>query len=324
MDNLIIIGDPHTREESPYNIAVEKFTAWIDKQPWNNPNNVGLFLGDIFHKYMPTPPENDLAIHLFKDCLHFKKIIILCGNHDRKRDINALEVFNSFKNVQVIYKPTIEMIENISCLFLPHYDPHYYSDLTTMKQDYIKDGLVSKFPGIDSVEYVFGHFSNSSLFGEEIDTSWLPAKKVLGHVHVASLGKDFIGTPYITRSDEKGQKGRVLSIDLSTQKEEYIPVPVFMDYKTIKYGERLENSDITYFLDIEDAPDEDSAKAFYEGSYIHKIRVKGKVEKKVSNKENSSEKKAITEYVEEFFKLHCTHVEKLKLRIRELTNKKEV
>jgi hypothetical protein len=317
MRNITVFGDLHIREGSPYSDAFNSFHSWVQNQEWNDRDNIGLFLGDIFHRNCPLPVENDMAISFFT-MLKFDKIYILAGNHDLKRRISALDIFNSFSKIIVKYKPEAVDILGVRSLFLPHFDTGVYDDWKDMKTCYEdKSNLLLQ----GDYDYVFGHYSENNLFGAEIDTSWIKGKKVLGHVHRPSSGKSYLGTPYITRMDERGQEGRLMQISAYPKDATFIPVPKMLDYYDIEYGAPVTSLKIDakhYFLDINNAPNLETAKSLYTGENIHRILVLNKTTNNITDKENGSKTKTLSEYMTDFVKANSGMADSLRVKLLEL------
>lgn len=295
--DTIVFGDLHIREERPFVDAFSSFLDWVEKQDWNRPENTGVFLGDIFHRYFATSIENDLAIRAFKDSFKFKKKIILRGNHDFKTSKNALQIFNSFKDVECVYSPKSITVEDKECLFLPSYTYDVANrELVDMKKFY-EDKSNPLFK--KEYAYIFGHFSDVSMFGEGIDIKHIKGTKVFGHLHVHSVAPHYLGVPVISRYDEKGTDCRIAKIECDG-KLFYLPVPKFIDYYSVEYGKPLDATITAKYpiLDIVDAPDKESALSLYGSNIIREIILKDKTV--VSNTDGDNAYKDAEKSYEDF------------------------
>ncbi len=230
---IINVGDLHIKHEYPFNIAGEKFIDWLCRKDFNNSENIVVFSGDILDKSISSGEVNSLMISMFKR-LEFRKIYVITGNHDLSRTKGSgLKPLSQFDNVTVIETPQIVMIEDLKTVMLPYYYPYTLKGYTTMERNYID--LSDDFLNAD---ILYGHYTNESIsmFGESIDTSYLKAKiTMLGHIH--HKGKDYLGTPVITRSDEAHKKSYITSYDPTTKTSKDIEVPMFLDYEDIYFDE---------------------------------------------------------------------------------------
>lgn len=309
MSENVLLGDIHIREEEPFSSSFVNFMEWVREQPWNIPENTLFLLGDIFCQEFPTPTEYMMALVFFLDVIKCKKIYTIRGNHDVKRNINALDFLRALEHSgrEVIYKPRIVESLGVNFLCLPHYDTNVYDDYQDMKKDYEKNKL-SQIPReeIDSCNFVLGHFSVSKMFGGEIDMSWLPIRKILGHVHNQSMGEEYIGSALITRFDEKDKLCRGFIIG-SNKKIKEFPIPMFLNYYQIEYGKDISsipNKPKAYLIDVMKAPSKEAAKEFYKNEFIHKVyTITGKTVT-IVDKENLHDKKSVEQYAIEFLEIN--------------------
>ena len=264
MAELIIVGDLHIREDEPFFTAQKKFIDWFVKQDFNNKDNQVLFLGDVFHKSKPSSKEYHLVLENFK--------------YNFKFNGSALTPLKIIPNLEIIEGIAEVTIGNLKSLMLPYYYKTNV-DMLGMKENYENlhaKSLDDKFIIYNkNFDYIFGHFSFIEMFGELISIDKLKGRRCFGHIHRGNrkLKSDgYLGVPIITRGDEKDYKGKILAIDLNTKIERYIDVPVFLNYITLVYGAKLEETGKTEFIiDITDAPSYEMASEEYKGYNIRNI-----------------------------------------------------
>lgn len=293
---IIIIGDQHFTSEQPFYSMQKDFTEWFTNQEFNNENNYLICTGDIFDKSLPDPLAIGLANDFFMKC-KFKSIYIIEGNHDYngRKKTHAIDIVSGLafpKNIIIRDSYKVYTIEGKKFLFMPF----LYKD---MKETYesIKEKDV-----IDS-DYIIGHFCDTEFFGEIVDLSYLKGKKIMGHVHKKM--KNYIGTPYITRFDEKGKDSVLFKIENNFIEE--IKCPKLLDYESISYNDTISKSEIKYpIYDIYEIPSKEIALEKFKNIYIHKMYRKkmDEEDKKQSQQIVSSEKKnkTIAEFLIDFQK----------------------
>ena len=279
MSKVVVFGDLHFRDKEPHYSVCLKFIEWFRDHELNSQDNIGFFLGDIFHKPKNTGKTNFLVKEFFFSSLKFKKIFILRGNHDySRREGDALRVFDQDSRIEVIRDPKELSIGNVSVLTLPFLYPYSIKDITgertTMKTYY--ENKENPLYSSKSWDYIFGHFGEESAgkYGQEAEVPFLEGTRVFGHIHL-QMSDVYLGTPYRTRYDErKRKKFELLSIDSETKENVRVPIPSFLDYDTIKFGTKIihEPEDRYVLWDIEEAPSKESALEMYEGHYIREVR----------------------------------------------------
>ena len=94
----------------------------------------------------------------------------------------------------------------------------------------------------------------------------------MGHIHIPT--NEYIGVNVISRYDEKGIDCSLIEIDTKTLKEERLSIPKFLDYKSIKYGDKIKEIDYNIIYDIIDAPSKEKAESMYEDISIRQIHIK--------------------------------------------------
>ena len=289
--NNLIVGDLHHRIEEPFFNATNDFLDWVlEQNEYNNEETNLIFLGDIFHKSLPNPN----VVFKFMDFINkskFKEIHIIAGNHgyNKLRNSYAIAPLESIEKVNLYFKPEEINIDGLGkCLMLPY----IYDD---MREIYENEFNSEKY------DYLFGHFADRSLFGEEINISSIQAKNIiLGHVHIGNVGKDnYLGVPVITNYAEKDYKPKLLYIN--EKGKEYIDLPIFLDFYTLDFEtdttDRKEISEYVIY-DIINAPSIGEAKEKYKDLTIRNITVKREEIDIETNLENA---KGIGDY----FKAYC-------------------
>jgi hypothetical protein len=93
--------------------------------------------------------------------------------------------------------------------------------------------------------------------------------QIFGHTHTKKeyVNKIIVGVPLITRHGEENNP--IIQIS-ENKKIEYVNIPVFIDIKTIQFGEPMENEN--YIYNIINAP---SYSAVYEKYPVENIRHEG-------------------------------------------------
>jgi hypothetical protein len=298
MPKIVVIGDTHFRTKEPFFSAGRDFALWLIDHPLNHPDNYIIFLGDITHDSIIEGELNSFLLDIFNQ-LAFKEIYIIHGNHTWKRFRGRISstttVLENVPRLNLINYPCGFNIEGVDCLMLPHYLKET-KDTVSMKECY------EKMPFTDPHDFVFGHYNDETeqLFGNYIDTSHIQGEKILGHIHIS--GDHYLGSPIITRKDERGKENIILAIDIDTKDKKYIDVPRFLDYHSVNYGEDLPEVEATHPIwTIKEAPSREMALKKYPEAYVHEIAIK-KDEKYLEYENISSEKKTIAEYLKEFLR----------------------
>lgn len=296
----VIIGDLHFKKDEPFFSAQKEFCKWFLNQNFNRKENILINSGDLFDKSVPNPSIYEYAINWHKQ-MNFKEIFILSGNHDfcRVKNSYSTEPLTSLDNIKVIYKPEIICFNNFKILFLPFlYDKTCNSNSLTQKEFY---SLYSKnFK--DKCDIIIFHFEDETIqFGGEsngIDLSWCEGERIGGHIHKKQAG--YLGSPLITRYDEREKESFILLIDLDTKEKEYVKVPQFLDYVTIDYESAIVRPIVQFpIFDIINAPSREAAEEKFKGLYIRNIELK-KDEENLSLIEESKESLTIKEYFSNF------------------------
>ncbi len=254
MQSFLVIGDLHLKEDKLSQEIFVYFWNWI--KTILLPNESIIQLGDLFHRSIYPGPIIDLAI---KTLQKFNHITIIQGNHDFKQEIGSLlEPLTNFKNLEIIDKPCSKNILGLKCLLLP--------SKSNMKIYEQLDG---------NYNYIFGHYASieDSFFTKEgLDLSHLNGVQVRGHIHshiIHSEKSITLGTPYITRFDErKNINFKILRI-FENGVYQFIDVPKIFEYYTINYGDQVKSECPFFKLYIQNASSIREARQMYKDYNIY-------------------------------------------------------
>lgn len=297
---IYILGDLHIRKEEPFFTASSRVLEEMKK--YLSPNDVLIQLGDLFHTSKPFPKEYKLAFEFLDWCRKNDiSVYLLAGNHDynfnqRTYSIDPLEEYVT----EIIYEPNIYNVdeEGTRIFFLPWEPKANFK--TLVEEEYPK-----KFEkNIKESSFLLYHFADETImFGSDYQGTDLSAyeninpkiKRIGGDIHKPS--DNYLGTPYQTRYDEKGQIGRIAKIEGSNI--EYIEIPVFINYVDIAYGMRVNKyKDHQTILTIKNAPSVEAARKKYGDYFIRLIETQTSMERvEAEEKELSSLKEAMSEFL---------------------------
>lgn len=278
MENLIIVGDVHTRLKQPYYWSKQAFFDWLLENPdYNNENNSILFLGDIADTPKLAGELNGYLIDIFLNRMKFKRKIIITGNHDsRRREGNYLESLAPIPGVEIIDRLEELDIGNVSILALPHYITKLKSDIP-MRQYY--ESLVLDPELCHDYDFICGHFPDETQieFSKGINLNGLSGKRIMGDIHTPS--ENYLGTPVINRLDETGKDSRIAIVDLDTKEYKYEDVPKFLEFYEADYTDKIRQKAIGFstvpnkLVILENAPSKDAALEYCKeiGSHLHKF-----------------------------------------------------
>lgn len=257
---MLVLGDLHLQENWIKRKQVELFFEWINNQDFIKNEKYIILLGDLFE--IPTPSSQlvlfylDLFANKWKD----KTIYILQGNHDYNLETNSLDFFKFLDNVEIIKEKVERQIEMKAILFLP-----YYSYENTNKKPMVD--FYSSLEG--SYDYIFGHIEDETQhFGDKYcNLINIKGKRLFGHIHTPDIQKNghYLGSCIKNSSTEKDDQKYLALIN---DELKIITIPSFMTYKTIKYGEKLENIKELVMLNVTEAPTKQDAISLYESSNV--------------------------------------------------------
>lgn len=262
---LIVEGDRHIKSQHPFNLAHYAYNDWVVQQPWNNPETIWFSEGDWYNTSYPDPEENAIAL----DFLHrtnFNRYIIQAGNHEysRPKDRYSLSPLEKL-GVEILYQETVLNLGSLKILSLPFYYPYLRQDVGRMEEYYSR---LHELPiGQDEYDFIFGHLYFMNDFGSYCDMTNLKGKKFFGHDHGIRSNEvgEYLGSPMPTSYTQRGQRGHLLLIDLEDGSYEYIDVPMFLDYATVKYPDPLPLVGADYVIwDVEGVVDKETTIEHYQ------------------------------------------------------------
>jgi hypothetical protein len=305
-ERMFVVGDLHVRWEEPWATVVDnRFLPFLLEQVERG--DTVLFLGDTFHRARPYPEEIEIVFHIIES-LKGKgaDTILLNGNHEYSRDIFATSILKN--RAIVISRPMVMSFGESKLAFLP-WSPHRsaYSEYTMIEEEDVH------IP-VEDIDYLFYHFQDESIsFGGEsgVDLSkFRNATRMGGDIHIAS--KNYVGTPYPTRYDERGQIGRYFILNPDRTHSEH-SFPQWIDYVSVPFGERViapfgEDEDGPEFpiIDIENAPSTLEAQKMYRDYSIHRISLQEGEDRDVSGSGLSSDEDMSDSSIKKFFEEYIT------------------
>ncbi len=293
-EKVIVVGDLHLRSDSlPHKTAAKSFLHYLKHRVKKEGDVSILFLGDLFHVSNPYPQTYALFNRFAQEV--GVDIHILAGNHDyavlKGSEYYSVQAIEDLPNVEVIYSNRIDSLYDGSTLaFLPWFyecEKHY----SELGDEYV------------NADYVAYHFPDETQkFGgkeSKFDISYLNGTRIGGDIHVQS--KNYVGVPFPTRYDERGQQGRLYVLDKG--KLEVESLPMFMDYKDIEYGSDPPDVDYPIILTILNSPSTMVAKEKYKDYPIRLVKLATEKTKKKDGGESETES-VLNRSAIEFFKLY--------------------
>src|SRR5208282_965694 len=270
-NSIVFVGDFHVRREDPFFSSFISFKDWFSNLPLNNETNTLILTGDIFHYPVPKSQDFKTMGKLVLKDLKFKDIYICSGSHDYSRKYgNSLDVLSIFDNVHPMLYPQQVEIEGKKFLFLPYYY-RGQNDLPPMKEYY--ENLPEEMRTND---FIVGHFfeEHEQGFGDFIDISYLKGTRIFGHRHIP-MQDYYIGTPNITRFDEKGKDGHIEIYYQNFMSS--IAVPKFLDYfdLDLEKDNSVPDKGIPYCIwDVYNCPNKSTAIQKYGPIYLREVHKK--------------------------------------------------
>lgn len=201
-----------------------------------------LFLGDYFH-YRDEVAVNTLDVgYKILSKLRSYEIYMIPGNHDsfykEHAEVNSLNIFSEWPNLQILNKPTTVTFGNKSAAFIP-----WGGEINT------------------KTDYLFGHFEINSFRMNSIKVcdKGYEAVKLLdkakhifsGHFHLRAKTKyengiiQYVGNPFeMDFSDSEDTKG-IYFLDFATDKLEFVennisPKHIKLKISALLSGEKVD------------------------------------------------------------------------------------
>lgn len=275
-----IVPDLHIRPQQPHLQACENFVAWEESRPVEPMTTVNL--GDL-----TDTPENQgvsvaLAIRWAQARQRHGDVFIIRGNHDyTKTEGSSLDPLKEL-GVTVIEYPCIKSIDGVQFLVLPYIWPSTLIDgkkFSSMKEIYSDPAKLEEFtgplgsPGAWEFSGVLGHFGDETAgaFAMNADLSWYNGPRCLGHIH-KRVSKHYPGSARVTRWDERGKENVFVRLTMLEPEKKFFedfPIPTFMDYAEIVYGEapRLDEGHTVWINQVVGCPDPALARKEYITKY---------------------------------------------------------
>lgn len=301
---IVVLGDTHLRAEEPYFSAAKEFFRWFVDQEFNSKENIFIQLGDLYHRKTPTPEETELVVR-FNQNLKMDVRYWLLGNHNYDRGTASKDISYSIAPLnnygETILLPKFVDFFGKAALFLPWlYEENTFKKVQLWYKKFFEENEV------ETCSYVFYHFPDETQGFDSIDLSFLPddCLRVGGDIHMQS--KNYVGVPFPTRIQEARQKGRIELIDTYTGNVEYVEVPMFLDFYSLKHGDIPQKTHSTFAIwNVYDSPSKEETERKYPDLHIGSIKVKSLFDKRMDNYDPSSkvsdeESISLKEYFEDF------------------------
>lgn len=245
MSRVVTFGDVHLSSINTWNYeAGENFIQWFDKEDFGNPNDVEMiFVGDIAERDVNPGNVIDQMWRLFSSASKkAKSVHVVCGNHDKKlyHDIeqHSLKFLTNLPNVKVYEKETEVVTDNgYKILVLPWQAKS--AEGTTLHDYYNK---LSESYKDKTYDIVTGHWNIKEFTGpawaqDGVDLTNFHANcYAIGHVHLR-LRDEYVGSIFpnsISEQNDSYPRGYKV---YENGKEEFVPIPRFLKYVTLKLGE---------------------------------------------------------------------------------------
>jgi len=298
---IYVLGDLHIRKEEPFFSAARDVLNHM--KSILRQDDILIQAGDLFHTSKPFPKEYELIFSFLNWAQKNNiKTYLLAGNHDYHygQGTYSIDPLKDYVE-EIIYEPNVYNVdeEGTKVFFLPWQPIKNFKEV--VEKEY-PDKFESK---IKEANFLIYHFSDETImFGSSYQgTDLRPFEKVNpsikrlgGDIHVKS--SNYIGTPYQTRYDEKGQIGRYAT--LLQDELSYFDLPIFTSYEDVEYDEGFSSSQKNYYpiLTIKNAPSVDAARQKYSDYPIRLIETITSMDRvEAEEKELSSLKEALSEFL---------------------------
>jgi hypothetical protein len=263
-----IIGDLHTRKEEPFKSAVKYVFKQLELAESEEEGSI-IQLGDFFNSKKPFPGDYEFAMSGLATLAEKNKIYIMAGNNAHEyhfiQKTWAIDPL-ILDNVELIKFPICKVIENKTYLFLPWIPQEVAESYKAVSIEDLYSNIGKFITLPEKIDYVLYHIEDETVFmggvNHGIDLTYLEKaypniKRIGGHIHLQS--ENYLGTPYQTRYDEKGQIPHYLLID--GDEETYQELNLYFKYIDIDYEDELDESWDCVLLTVKNAP---SVQAAYD------------------------------------------------------------
>jgi len=259
---IIFIGDVHLKVTQPYMDASFQFLDYLEE---NHLNDILVFTGDLFDN---TFPHFELLMdRLLKSLIKFPEVYIISGNHEvfdsktTKKMGNPLALLDHVSGIRTFVSIEEIEIRGKKFLMLP-----YLYDVAKMKVEY--EALTGTYDFVVShVAYPGTNFG----FIDEVDLSGIDSKVfIYGHIHEPKeMGNHYIiGVPVSTRYGEQVWRKQLGIYDLETESFTLKPIPSFVNYETVKFGEWPK--DKNSIISVKDSPSVISVLDLYKEYHVRR------------------------------------------------------
>lgn len=234
---MIVFSDLHAKEDNEITVFDLVLPALV-KAAAEDPDKLLIFLGDFWHvRYTINVHLQNRAKKFIEQVKDAEcQLLMLPGNHDQinVEGENALEIFTHYDHVEVFTKA----VWNELGLWLPYRKDikMYGMGLSTVKpNESFADVL---WTHID----IQGGLMNTSLVNKDgmaIENFTRFEKVISGHYHqLQHIGHiTYVGSPFQTKADERGQEKGYLKIDMQKQTMEFVAVENTPQYQYIEISE---------------------------------------------------------------------------------------
>lgn len=254
MSKILMIADIHFgfRNKSLFNkIVRDLWLKWIIPYCKEHSSIDSIcILGDVFEsRTILSIQTHEIIKDVFSALQKLRvKIYIIAGNHDyyysTHNDLSFLRLFEEYKNVTVIHKPS--KIDDVVCI--PWIFPE--NEIETFK--YIRENKGSLLLGHFSVEgFKYNNLDVISNIKSGLFKNY--NKVLLGHIHQPQKKGNirYIGMPYWGKWDLKEEKLGAYVYDTKTEKLEFVEnkiSPRYYEFSVKEVSKKIKEEDFKKFL----------------------------------------------------------------------------
>lgn len=318
---IYLYGDLHVRKEEPFFSAAKETLEIL--HGLTDSGDVLIQLGDFFHTSKPYPKEYSMVLEqMSKMAEKGVDIIVMAGNNAHEyhytQKTYAIDPLVN-ERVRIIKDPTVLKVEDSTFLFLPWVPLELARGFGAENIDDLYSRIWDFIEKPDKLDYVLYHFEDETVFmggvNTGVDLTYLhkdfpQLKRIGGHIHLQS--KNYIGTPYQTRYDEKGQIGRIYTIDGNSRLEEQpIQGELYPQYVDIPYDHEPFSKEGVYILTISGAPSVGAAysKFLQDNTFIRDVKIEASEKRMDTLDQEDGETSSIKEYLQEYIKTNKVDLE---------------